>query len=104
MQFLVPLGQTVLPRYDSDEDKTVRETSADDLAIQIAYASKVVIVPGYGLAVAQAQQIKEVATKLEARGVQVKYGIHPVAGRMPGHMNVLLADADVPHDLLRISG
>lgn len=82
-------------------DKSVNETSAEDLAIQIAYASKVVIVPGYGLAVAQAQHIvKEVATKLESRGVQVKYGIHPVAGRMPGHMNVLLAEADVPYDLL----
>lgn len=86
---------------DSGGDKTVRETSASDLAIQIAYASKVVIVPGYGLAVAQAQHIiKEVATKLEERGVQVKYGIHPVAGRMPGHMNVLLAEADVPYDQL----
>lgn len=82
-------------------DQSVNETSAEDLAIQIAYASKVVIVPGYGLAVAQAQHIvKEVATKLEAKGVQVKYGIHPVAGRMPGHMNVLLAEADVPYDLL----
>lgn len=82
-------------------DRSVRETSPEDLAIQIAYASKVVIVPGYGLAVAQAQHIvKEVASKLEARGVQVKYGIHPVAGRMPGHMNVLLAEADVPYDLL----
>ncbi|MBO6587353.1 MAG: NAD(P)(+) transhydrogenase (Re/Si-specific) subunit beta [Gracilimonas sp.] len=82
-------------------DKTVRETSAEDLAIQVAYASKVVIVPGYGLAVAQAQHvIKEVAGKLEERGVQVKYGIHPVAGRMPGHMNVLLAEADVPYDQL----
>lgn len=85
-----------------DGNKTVRETSAEDLAIQIAYASKVVIVPGYGLAVAQAQHIvKEVATKLETRGVQVKYGIHPVAGRMPGHMNVLLAEADVPYDQLK---
>ena len=85
----------------ADSDKTVRETSAADLAIQVAYASKVVIVPGYGLAVAQAQHIvKEVATNLEERGVQVKYGIHPVAGRMPGHMNVLLAEADVPYDLL----
>lgn len=82
-------------------DRTVRETSAEDLAIQIAYASKVVIVPGYGLAVAQAQHVvKEVASKLEAKGVQVKYGVHPVAGRMPGHMNVLLAEADVPYDLL----
>lgn len=82
-------------------DKSVNETSAEDLAIQIAYASKVVIVPGYGLAVAQAQHIvKEVASKLEDKGVQVKYGIHPVAGRMPGHMNVLLAEADVPYDLL----
>ncbi len=85
----------------SDGDKSVNETSAEDLAIQIAYASKVVIVPGYGLAVAQAQHIvKEVASKLEAKGVQVKYGVHPVAGRMPGHMNVLLAEADVPYDLL----
>jgi len=85
-----------------DGDKSVRETSAEDLAIQIAYASKVVIVPGYGLAVAQAQHIvKEVATKLESRGVQVKYGIHPVAGRMPGHMNVLLAEADVAYDQLK---
>lgn len=85
----------------ADGDKSVRETSAEDLAIQVAYASKVVIVPGYGLAVAQAQHIvKEVATKLEAKGVQVKYGVHPVAGRMPGHMNVLLAEADVPYDLL----
>ena len=85
-----------------DDNKNVHETSAEDLAIQVAYASKVVIVPGYGLAVAQAQHIvKEVATKLESRGVQVKYGIHPVAGRMPGHMNVLLAEADVPYDLLK---
>jgi NAD(P) transhydrogenase subunit beta len=82
-------------------DLTVRETNADDAAIQCAYASKVVIVPGYGLAVAQAQHIvKEVAAQLEERGVQVKYGIHPVAGRMPGHMNVLLAEADVPYDQL----
>jgi len=84
-----------------DGDKTVRETSAEDLAIQVAYASKVVIAPGYGLAVAQAQHVlKEVAMKLEERGVQVKYGVHPVAGRMPGHMNVLLAEADVPYDQL----
>jgi NAD(P) transhydrogenase subunit beta len=85
----------------ADTDRTVRETSADDVALQCAYAGKVVIVPGYGLAVAQAQHVlKEVADKLESRGVEVKYGIHPVAGRMPGHMNVLLAEADVPYDQL----
>lgn len=85
----------------TDTDKTVRETTADDVALQCAYAGKVVIVPGYGLAVAQAQHVlKEVADKLEAKGVEVKYGIHPVAGRMPGHMNVLLAEADVPYDQL----
>ncbi|MFW6157275.1 MAG: NAD(P)(+) transhydrogenase (Re/Si-specific) subunit beta [Balneolaceae bacterium] len=84
-----------------DTDKTVQETGPDDVAIQCAYADKVVIVPGYGLAVAQAQHVlKEVADKLENRGVDVKYGIHPVAGRMPGHMNVLLAEADVPYDQL----
>jgi len=82
-------------------DKSIRETFADDVAIQCVYARKVVIVPGYGLAVAQAQHvIKEVATLLEEKGVVVKYGIHPVAGRMPGHMNVLLAEADVSYDLL----
>lgn len=82
-------------------DKSVTETFADDVAIQCSYASKVVIVPGYGLAVAQAQHtLKEVANLLEEKGVTVKYGIHPVAGRMPGHMNVLLAEADVPYDQL----
>jgi H+-translocating NAD(P) transhydrogenase subunit beta len=82
-------------------DKNVQETFADDVAIQCSYAKKVVIVPGYGLAVAQAQHtLKEVATLLEEKGVTVKYGIHPVAGRMPGHMNVLLAEADVPYDQL----
>lgn len=82
-------------------DKSVQKTFADDVAIQCSYAKKVVIVPGYGLAVAQAQHaLKEVANLLEAKGVDVKYGIHPVAGRMPGHMNVLLAEADVPYDLL----
>ncbi|WP_069132300.1 NAD(P)(+) transhydrogenase (Re/Si-specific) subunit beta [Rhodohalobacter halophilus] len=82
-------------------DKTYQQTFADDVAIQCAYASKVVIVPGYGLAVAQAQHtLKEVANILEERNVTVKYGIHPVAGRMPGHMNVLLAEADVPYDQL----
>ncbi|MEX0889899.1 MAG: NAD(P)(+) transhydrogenase (Re/Si-specific) subunit beta, partial [Balneolaceae bacterium] len=77
------------------------ETFADDVAIQCSYAQKVIIVPGYGLAVAQAQHsLKEVASLLEEKGVTVKYGIHPVAGRMPGHMNVLLAEADVPYDQL----
>ena len=82
-------------------DKSVQKTLADDVAIQCSYAKKVVIVPGYGLAVAQAQHaLKEVANLLEEKGVDVKYGIHPVAGRMPGHMNVLLAEADVPYDQL----
>lgn len=85
----------------TDTDQTVHETTPDDVALQCAYANRVIIVPGYGLAVAQAQHtLKEVADKLEGRGVEVKYGIHPVAGRMPGHMNVLLAEADVPYDQL----
>lgn len=85
----------------ADTDKTVRETTPEDVALQCAYADKVIITPGYGLAVAQAQHVlKEVADKLEEKGVEVKYGIHPVAGRMPGHMNVLLAEADVPYDQL----
>ncbi len=80
----------------------VREISADDVAIQLAYAQSVIIVPGYGLAVAQAQhQVRELAELLEARGVDVKYAIHPVAGRMPGHMNVLLAEANVPYPQLK---
>lgn len=82
-------------------DRSVQHTTADDVAIQCSYAKKVVIAPGYGLAVAQAQHVlKEVASLLESKGVDVKYGIHPVAGRMPGHMNVLLAEADVPYDQL----
>lgn len=85
----------------TDTDKTVRETTPADAAIQCTYAKKVIVVPGYGLAVAQAQHVlKEVVDKLENSGVEVKYGIHPVAGRMPGHMNVLLAEADVPYDQL----
>jgi NAD(P) transhydrogenase subunit beta len=84
------------------EGGTVREVSVDDAAIQLAYASKVVIVPGYGLAVAQAQHtVRELADLLEARGVDVSYAIHPVAGRMPGHMNVLLAEANVPYPQLK---
>ena len=81
---------------------SVREISADDVAIQLAYAQHVIIVPGYGLAVAQAQhQVRELAELLESRGVDVAYAIHPVAGRMPGHMNVLLAEANVPYPQLR---
>jgi NAD(P) transhydrogenase subunit beta len=81
--------------------QTVRQTTAEDTAIALAYARSVVIVPGYGLAVAEAQHtVRELATDLEKRGVDVKYAIHPVAGRMPGHMNVLLAEANVPYDQL----
>ncbi len=79
----------------------IRQTTAEDTAIALAYARSVVIVPGYGLAVAEAQHtVRELATDLERRGVDVKYAIHPVAGRMPGHMNVLLAEANVPYDQL----
>jgi NAD(P) transhydrogenase subunit beta len=80
----------------------VKSIAADDAAIQLAYASKVIIVPGYGLAAAQAQhEVAALADLLEARGVDVSYAIHPVAGRMPGHMNVLLAEANVPYPLLK---
>jgi NAD(P) transhydrogenase subunit beta len=84
------------------EGGSVRTLGVDDAAIQLAYASSVIIVPGYGLAVAQAQHaVRELAELLEDRGVQVNYAIHPVAGRMPGHMNVLLAEANVPYPQLR---
>ena len=84
------------------EGGTVRSIGADDAAIQLAYAQHVIVVPGYGLAVAQAQHaVRELADLLEDRGVDVKYAIHPVAGRMPGHMNVLLAEANVPYPQLK---
>jgi H+-translocating NAD(P) transhydrogenase subunit beta len=84
------------------EGGSVRSISPDDVAIQLAYAQHVIVVPGYGLAVAQAQHaVRELADLLEERGVDVKYAIHPVAGRMPGHMNVLLAEANVPYPQLK---
>jgi H+-translocating NAD(P) transhydrogenase subunit beta len=83
-------------------DRPVKSTSPDDVAIVLGYAERVIIVPGYGLAVAQAQHsLRELVDLLGDRGVRVDYAIHPVAGRMPGHMNVLLAEAQVPYDQLR---
>ena len=84
------------------EDRPVKSAGPEDVAVMLAYANKVIIVPGYGLAVAQAQhQIRELVDLLSARGIEVDYAIHPVAGRMPGHMNVLLAEANVPYEQLK---
>jgi H+-translocating NAD(P) transhydrogenase subunit beta len=96
-------GVAVAAGAGGDADRgPVRSTDPADVAIQLAYAGKVVVAPGYGMAVAQAQHtVRELADELEKRGVRVDYAIHPVAGRMPGHMNVLLAEADVPYDHLK---
>jgi len=95
-------GATTLAAGGDDDGRSVKSTDAADVAIQLAYASRVVVAPGYGMAVAQAQHtVRELADELEKRGVEVLYAIHPVAGRMPGHMNVLLAEADVPYDSLK---
>ena len=95
----VPAGGGVAA---ADDGRTVRSTTPEDLAIMLNFARKVVFVPGYGLAVAQAQHdVRALAEQLEANGVDVLYGIHPVAGRMPGHMNVLLAEANVPYEQLK---
>ena len=86
----------------ADDGRTVRATTPEDVAVQLSFARKVVVVPGYGMAVAQAQHdVRQLAELLEEKGVEVKYAIHPVAGRMPGHMNVLLAEANVPYDVLK---
>jgi NAD(P) transhydrogenase subunit beta len=94
-------GGAALPSGKSAEGLTVRQVTPDDAAVQLAYAKSVIVVPGYGLAVAQAQHaLRELADLVERKGGEVKYAIHPVAGRMPGHMNVLLAEANVPYDKL----
>jgi NAD(P) transhydrogenase subunit beta len=105
-----PIGSTLFGALSGEStlgggaasDRPVRSLSPSDVAVMLAYAERVVIVPGYGLAVAQAQGVlKELVDLLGERGVEVSYGIHPVAGRMPGHMNVLLAEANVPYEQLK---
>jgi NAD(P) transhydrogenase subunit beta len=93
--------QAVAGGVRADDGRSVRATTPDDVAVQLSFARKVIVVPGYGMAVAQAQHdVRQLADVLEERGVDVKYAIHPVAGRMPGHMNVLLAEANVPYTQL----
>jgi NAD(P) transhydrogenase subunit beta len=95
-------GEVAAPGPEAETGGTVRSTTADDVAIQLSYARQVVIAPGYGMAVAQAQYaVRDLEKALETKGVRVLFAIHPVAGRMPGHMNVLLAEAQVPYDLLK---
>jgi H+-translocating NAD(P) transhydrogenase subunit beta len=94
-------GSAATASTSGEQQGSMREVGLEDIATQLAYANKVIFVPGYGLATAQAQHaVRELADVLEKRGVTVKYGIHPVAGRMPGHMNVLLAEANVPYSSL----
>jgi H+-translocating NAD(P) transhydrogenase subunit beta len=95
-------GEVAAPVTAGEAGGTVRSTTADDVAIQLSYARQVVIAPGYGMAVAQAQYaVRDLEKALEDRGVRVLFAIHPVAGRMPGHMNVLLAESQVPYDMLK---
>jgi len=94
-------GQVQTSAATTQEQRAVRSASAEEAATILSAANRVVIVPGYGMAVAQAQhRVRELYDALTKRGVDVKFGIHPVAGRMPGHMNVLLAEADIPYDKL----
>jgi NAD(P) transhydrogenase subunit beta len=95
-------GEVAAPTAEGETGGTVRSTTPDDVAIQLSYARQVVIAPGYGMAVAQAQYaVRDLEKALEKKGVRVLFAIHPVAGRMPGHMNVLLAESQVPYDLLK---
>ncbi|MCA9089092.1 MAG: NAD(P)(+) transhydrogenase (Re/Si-specific) subunit beta [Planctomycetaceae bacterium] len=96
------LGPTADGPSADEVYKSVKSTSADEVAMLLEVATRVVIVPGYGMAVAQAQHaVRDLTNLLKSKGIEVEFGIHPVAGRMPGHMNVLLAEADIPYDLLK---